>query len=128
MTHICVRKLANFGSDNGLSPGRRQAIFSTNAGILLIGLLGTNFNESFIESLILSFNKMCLRVPSAKWRPQCVEQTLNLGQGLLLYAHRPFSSVVVELMTCITNCIPQKGGVYSQIHHVSKMGPSDLTH
>ena len=27
-------------SDNGLSPGRRQAIISTNAGILLIGPLG----------------------------------------------------------------------------------------
>ena len=27
---------ANIGSDNGLSPGRRQAIIWTNAGILLI--------------------------------------------------------------------------------------------
>ena len=26
VTHICVRKLATIGSDNGLSPGRRQAI------------------------------------------------------------------------------------------------------
>ena len=33
------------GSDNGLSPGRRQAIIWTNAGILLIGPLGTNINE-----------------------------------------------------------------------------------
>ena len=34
-THICVDKL--IGSDNGLSPARRQAIIWTNAGILLIG-------------------------------------------------------------------------------------------
>ena len=29
----------------GLAPGRRQAIIWTNAGVLLIGNLGTNFSE-----------------------------------------------------------------------------------
>ena len=33
MTHICVSALAIIGSDNGLSPGRRQAIIWSNAGI-----------------------------------------------------------------------------------------------
>ena len=33
------------GSNNGLSPGRRQAIIWTNAGILLIRTLGANFSE-----------------------------------------------------------------------------------
>ena len=37
VTHICVGKLTIIGSDNGLSPGRRQAINWTNTGILLIG-------------------------------------------------------------------------------------------
>ena len=37
MTHICVGKTTIIGSDNGLWPGRRQAIIWTNAGILLIG-------------------------------------------------------------------------------------------
>ena len=32
-THICVGKLTIIGSDNGLSPGGRQAIIWTNAGI-----------------------------------------------------------------------------------------------
>ena len=45
VTHICVGKLTNLGSDNGLSPGRRQAIIWTNVGITLIGPLGTNFRE-----------------------------------------------------------------------------------
>ena len=49
VTHICVNKLTTIGSDNGLSPGWRQAIIWTNAGILLIGSLGTNFIEIFIE-------------------------------------------------------------------------------
>ena len=43
--HVCVSKLTNIGSDNGLSPGRRQAIIWTKAGILLIGPLGMNFSE-----------------------------------------------------------------------------------
>ena len=49
VTHICVDKLTTIGSDNGLSPGRRQAIIWINAGILLIWPLGTNFNEILIE-------------------------------------------------------------------------------
>ena len=36
-------------SDNGLSPGRRKAIIWTNAGISLIGPLGTNFSEILTE-------------------------------------------------------------------------------
>ena len=47
--HICVGKLTIIGSDNGLSPGQRQAIIWTNAGILLIGPLGTNFSDILIE-------------------------------------------------------------------------------
>ena len=69
VTHICFGKTTIIGSDNGLSPGRRQAIIWTNTGILLIGPLGTNFNEISIEIHILSFKKMHLKMSSAKWRP-----------------------------------------------------------
>ena len=68
VTHICVRKLTIIGSDNGLSPSRRQAIIWTNAGILLIGPLGANFTEILIEILTFSFQKMRF----AKWRPFCL--------------------------------------------------------
>ena len=71
VTHICSGKLTIVGSDNGLSPGRRQAIIWTNAEILLIGPLGTNFSEILIEILIFSYKKMLLKVLSAKWRPFC---------------------------------------------------------
>ena len=47
--HICVSKLTIIASDNGLWPGRRQAIIWTNAGILLIRTLGTNFSEMLSE-------------------------------------------------------------------------------
>ena len=43
--HICIGNLTIIGSDNGSSPGRRQAIIRANAGILLIGPLGTDFSE-----------------------------------------------------------------------------------
>ena len=49
VTHVYVGKLTNIGSDNGLSPGRRQDIIWTNAGILLIWPLGTNFSETIID-------------------------------------------------------------------------------
>ena len=48
------------GSDNDLSPGRRQAIIWTNAGILLIGPLGTNFNDILSEVHTFSFKKIHL--------------------------------------------------------------------
>ena len=35
MMHICIGTLTIIGSDDGLSPGQRQAIIWTNAGILL---------------------------------------------------------------------------------------------
>ena len=72
VTHICVSRLTIIDSDNGLSPGRRQAIIWTNAGILLIGPLRTNFSEILIEILTFSFTKMRLKVSSAKWRPFCL--------------------------------------------------------
>ena len=71
VTHICVGKLIIIGSDNGLSPGRRQAIIWTNAGILSIGPLGTNFSEILAAIITFSFKKMYLKVSSAKWRPFC---------------------------------------------------------
>ena len=68
-THIWVSKLTIIGSDNDLSPGRRQAIIWTNAVILLIAPLGTNFSEIVIEIYTFSFMKMHLKMSSGKWWP-----------------------------------------------------------
>ena len=72
VTHICISRLTIIGSDNGLSPGRHQAIIWTNAGILLIWPLGTNFSEILIEIYIFSFMKMHLKLSSGVWRPFCL--------------------------------------------------------
>ena len=82
VTHICVSKLTIIGSDNGLSPDRRQAIIWTNAGLLLIGPLGTNFSEILIEILTFSFKKMLMKVSSAKRRPFCL--CLNVLKNISL--------------------------------------------
>ena len=66
VTHICVSKLTTIGSDNGLSPGWRQAIIQTNAGILLIQNSGTNLIEILVKILPFSFKKIHLNMLSAK--------------------------------------------------------------
>ena len=55
-----------------LSPDRRQAIIRTNAGILLIEPLWTNFSEISIEIHTFSFKEMHLKMSSGKWRPFCL--------------------------------------------------------
>ena len=82
VTHICVSKLTVIDLDNGLSPGWRQAIIWANTGILLIGLLGKNFNEFFIKIHTFSFKKIHLKMLSGKWRPFC----LGLNVLMLLCA------------------------------------------
>ena len=68
VTHICVSKLTIIASDNGLSPGWRQAIIWTNDGILYWILK----NKLLIKILTFSFKKMHLKIPSATWRPFCL--------------------------------------------------------
>ena len=60
LTHICI-----IGSNNGLSPGQRQAIIWTNAGILLLAPLGTNFSEILIK--IYTFSVMKIHLKCRLW-------------------------------------------------------------
>ena len=91
VTHICVSKLTIIGPDNGLSPGRRQSIIWTNAGILLIRNFGTNFSEILIESLTFCFKKMHLKMSSTKWQQFC------LGLNVLTWS--PLAKLKVIIMT-----------------------------
>ena len=78
VTHICVGRLTIIGSDNALSPERRQGIFWTNAGLLLIGPLGTNINEISIEIQTFSLKKRHLKMSSAIWRPFCLGLNVSM--------------------------------------------------
>ena len=99
VTHICVGKQTIIGSDNGLSPGRRQAIIWTNAGILLIGRLGTNFSDISIKIVTFSFTKMRLKVSSAKWRPFCLSLNVLIYDDFL--SVEPLGINVSEILTKI---------------------------
>ena len=92
VTHICVDKLTIIDSDNGLSPGRRQAIISINTGVLLIGPLGTNLSEILIEIYAFSFTKMHLKTSSGKWPPSC------LGFNVLRSEFTTFQSLSEPMM------------------------------
>ena len=90
MMHICISKLTIIGSDNDLAPGQHQAIILTNARILLIWTLGTNFSEILSKTHAFSFKKMHLKMLSAKWGPFCLGlNVLNrMFQHLMLPDHQ----------------------------------------
>ena len=75
VTHICISKLTIIVSGGGLSPGRRQTIIWTNAGLLPTGSLGTNFSEISNEIYILSFMKLH-SIMSGDWRPFCLDRNV----------------------------------------------------
>ena len=84
VTQTCVSKFTIIGSDNGLSPIRRQAIIWTNDGILLIRTLGTNFSEILIQIHTFSNKKMHLKMSSGKCWPFCLGLNVltHCGVGL----------------------------------------------
>ena len=86
VTHIWLRKSTIIGSDNGLSPGRGQAIIWTNAGILLIRSLETNCGEILTKIHTFSFKKMHMKMASGKWRPFCLYlNVLSHGEAVCYF-------------------------------------------
>ena len=78
VTLIWIGNLTIIGSDNGLLPGWLQTIICTNAGILLIGPLGTNLSEILFGFQTFSVKKMhlqnviCEMASILSW-PQCLK-------------------------------------------------------
>ena len=79
---ICLSNLTIIGSDNSLLHGRCQVIIWTNAGILLFGPLGRNFDEMFIKFHTFPYKKIHLKRLSTKWWPFCL--------GLSVLKHNPY--------------------------------------
>ena len=105
--HICVGNLTIIGSDNGLLPSGRQAIIWTNAGILLIEPLRTNFSEILTEIQTFSFKKMHVKISSAKKaailsQPQCVKRVIVVHEGrFYLSASCPGCEMIENVFNCI---------------------------
>ena len=100
VTLICVSKLTIIGSDNGLSPGRRQAIIWTNAGILLIRPTETKLY--LIHTF--TFNKSHLKMSSGKWWPSCLglNELKHVEYALAGGIHMKLNSVVPNWISPIT--------------------------
>ena len=82
VTHICVSNLTIIVSDNGLSPGRRQAIILPNAGIVnwtLRNKLQWNFNRN--SNVLIqenAFENVVCEMASIVSRSQCVKRWIIL--------------------------------------------------
>ena len=114
--HICVIKLTIIGSDNGLSPGRRQAIIWTDAGILLIRSLATNFSEILGNIHSFSFKKMHLKMSSAKGR------LFSLGLNELNSSWSPLIYWGLTKMGDIFKCTLLKANcIFVRIWHICSL-------
>ena len=77
--HICIGELGCIGSGNGLSPVRRQAITWTNAFLLSIRPLRTNFSEIWIKIQNFSLRK-------CPWKCR-LQNGGHIVQGEMSYCH-----------------------------------------
>ena len=122
MTHICVSKLTSIGSDNALSPGRRQAIIWTKAGILSNGPLEINFSE-IVNGIHLfslkknTFENVVWKMVAILFRPQCVKVSSYLlmyhkrmqGQYIFLSPRHPVISGAVNKHVLWHQWVAEKG-------------------
>ena len=102
MTHVCVGNLTIIGSDNGLSPGRRQAIIWTSAGILLFWTLGNklqwNFNRNsniFIHEN--AFENVVCEMASILSRLQCVKKLCYNYKQFSIFPRNPSDDISVNM-------------------------------
>ena len=88
--HICVRKLTIIRSDNGLSPGRHQAINWTNVGTLSIGQVEQTSVKSYRNSYIFIhknvLENVVRKLATVLPRPRCVKPLL----GSVIYTLKYF--------------------------------------
>ena len=111
VTHICVNKLTIIGSDNGLSPGRRQAIIWTNAGILLIDTLGNKLQWNLNRNLNIfiqenAFENVVWKMAAILSRPQCVkhvnDRQWKTGRSTGSYMNR---YILIEHISILCNYV-----------------------
>ena len=96
VTHICISDLTIIGSDNGLSPSWCQAIIWTNAGLLLIGPLVTNFNLN----MKTFFEENALENVGSKMAAFCLSlNVLNLPCSLHDYIIKSHHKWLAKLIT-----------------------------
>ena len=99
------------GSDNDLSPGRRQAIKWNNIGLLSIGPFETKFSEIRIKMRRFSLKKINMKMSSAKWRPFC------LGLNVL------YNELIDDICECV--CLKERLDILISRRYVNMAQLSD---
>ena len=89
--------------------GWRQGIIWSNVGILLIGHLETNFSEILIQIHKFSFNKMHLKMSSAKWHLFCL--------GLNVLTHKQLGTHGCVLSTVATDALVLNHLAMGMLHY-----------
>ena len=120
MKHICISKPTIICSDNGLSPHQRQAIglspsqhwaiIRTNAGMLVIGSLETNFGVIWI--------KIDIHWRKCTWQYR-LQNSGHLCLGLNLLKIEEVT-VLLDLQSCKI-FIPETLLRYAQTRNISKI-------
>ena len=78
--------LTHWGRVTHIYVSKQTIIIWTNAWILLIWPLGTNFSEILIEIYIFSFMKINFKLSSGIWRPFCLGLNVLINnEDLSLY-------------------------------------------
>ena len=89
---VFVGNLTTIGSDNGLSHGRRQAIFWTSAGILSIWALGSKLQWLFIRNSNIFMQENAFEnvseMAAILSRPQCVNVVVIVLCSCIVYECR----------------------------------------
>ena len=111
--YICINKLTIIGSDNSLSTEQHQAIIWTNAGILLMGFLGTNFSEILSEIHMLSI----------KTRRS---ENDNTAQPLDQWTNSPF--IGQQVGTCKSSTLTHYLADLFNMHHGPRSIPLCIQH
>ena len=96
VAHICVSKLTIIDSDDGLSPGRRQAIIWTNAGILWVG----SFSEILVRIHTFSLKKMHWNCRLENGC-QCGDLIGNMYSEMILLKLKPYITGADEFMISV---------------------------
>ena len=89
VTHTCISKLTIIGSDNGLSPGRRQAIFwnqwwNSVDSSLRHKLQWNPKRNSFIFIQVNAYENVVCEMASIFSRPQCVDTLVDTNATVKL--------------------------------------------
>ena len=87
VTHIYVSRLTITGSDNGLSPGRRQAITWTNAVMLFNWTLRNKFKWIHNRNLYISIQENVFEMSYRKWRPFCLGLNVLIHRTAFLHKY-----------------------------------------